>query len=223
MRPVLKIRWRSVKILLRYLSFCWNLTKIAHFEPIQATLVAKLAIMCHFEPLWCEMIWKKLKKLKTFADVPLPMEWKFLRFLQKWDAVVAKDGKSCESGEMVIQESIWASFWGKRWKNLQNDQNWPILSQFKPLFWQNLPLWIILSLSGVKQFEKVEKLKKFADVPPKNKDFWDFSKNEMLWWQKTGKVVNQVKLAIPSQSEPDFRAKDEKTCKMTKIGHLEPI
>ena len=38
-----------------------------------------------------------------------------------------------------------------------------------------------------------------------------------------GKVVNRVKLAIPSQSEPPFGGKDGKTCKMTKIGHYEPI
>ena len=92
-----------------------------------------------------------------------------------------------------------------------------ILSQSKPLFWQNLPLWIILSLSGVKQFEKVEKLKKFADVPQRTKTF-EILKNEMLWWQKTGKVVNQVKLAIPSQSEPDFRQKMEKPAKWPKLA-----
>ena len=45
----------------------------------------------------------------------------------------------------------------------------------------------------------------------------------MFWWQKMGKIVNQVKLAIVSQSEPHFEGKDGKTCKMTKIGHLEPI
>ena len=35
-----------------------------------------------------------------------------------------------------------------------------------------------------------------------------------------GKVVNQVKLVIPGQSEPHFGGRDGKTCKMTKIGHL---
>ena len=38
-----------------------------------------------------------------------------------------------------------------------------------------------------------------------------------------GKVVNQVKLAIPSEFEPHFGKKDGKSCKMTKIGHFEPI
>ena len=32
---------------------------------------------------------------------PTPLQkQKILRFLQKWDALVAKDGKSCESGEI---------------------------------------------------------------------------------------------------------------------------
>ena len=43
-----------------------------------------------------------------------PPKQKFLRFLQKWYALVAKDGKSCESGEIDNSQSISASFWGKR-------------------------------------------------------------------------------------------------------------
>ena len=98
----------------------------------------------------------------------------------------------------------------------------------------------------MKRFEKVEKFKKFAnvsplydgkveisgqcdilvlaDVPPtRNDNFLDFSKNEMLWWQKMGKVVNRVKLTIPSQSQPHFGGKDRKTCKMTRCGCFDPI
>ena len=41
-----------------------------------------------------------------------------------------------------------------------------ILTQTKPLFWSNLPLWVIFSRIGVKQFEKVGKVKKFADLLP---------------------------------------------------------
>ena len=55
--------------------------------------------------------------------------------------------------------------------------------------------------------------------PPRNENFWDFSKNEMLWWKKMGKVVNWVKLTILSQSQPHFGRKDggnhRKSCKMT--------
>ena len=68
----------------------------------------------------------------------------------------------------------------------------------------------------MKHFEKVEKLKNFANVPlspQETKNFWDFSKNEMLWWQKMKKVVNQVKLAILSESEPHFGKKDGKPAK----------
>ena len=37
-------------------------------------------------------------------------------------------------------------------------------AQSNPLFWPNLQLWVILSHIGLKQFEKVGKLKKFAIV-----------------------------------------------------------
>ena len=97
-----------------------------------------------------------------------------------------------------------------------------IFTQSKPLFWPNLQLWVIFSSIGVKRFEKFGKLKKFADVPPplQNEIFKDFSKNEMLWWQKMGKVVNQVKLTILSQSQPHFGGKDRKICKN---GYFDPI
>ena len=60
-------------------------------------------------------------------------------------------------------------------------------------------------------------------MAPLGMKIFDFSKNETLWWQKMGKVVNWVKLAILSQSELHFGGKDGKTCKMTKIGHFEAI
>ena len=62
---------------------------------------------------------------------------------------------------------------------------------------------------------------------PRNENFWNFSRNEMPWWQKMGKVVNRVKLTILSQSQPHFGGedgrKDRKSCKMTKFGHFDPI
>ena len=89
---------------------------------------AKMAILTQSKPLfWPNLplwvifssigvkLFEKVGKLKKFADVPPPpQKWKFLRFLQKWDALVEKDGKSCESGEIDHSESISASFWGKR-------------------------------------------------------------------------------------------------------------
>ena len=71
----------------------------------------------------------------------------------------------------------YGKLWGKPTK-------WPklaILSQSNWLFWQNLPLWVIFSQFGVKEIQKVEKLKKFAYVPspPRNANFWDFGWNEM--------------------------------------------
>ena len=41
-----------------------------------------------------------------------------------------------------------------------------ILTQSKPLLWPNLQLYVILCHIGVKQFEKVGKLKIFANVQP---------------------------------------------------------
>ena len=48
-----------------------------------------------------------------------------------------------------------------------------ILTKCKLLFWQNLQLWVIFSSIGVKRFEKLGKLQKFADVPPppRNENF----------------------------------------------------
>ena len=50
-------------------------------------------------------------------------------------------------------------------KNLQNDQNLPFSANLTDFFWQNLPLWVIFSQFGVKEIQKLEKLKKFAYVP----------------------------------------------------------
>ena len=132
MSPVLKISQDSAEIL----HFCWNLTKIGHFGTQSKPLIlAKFTIMGHFEPLWCEMIWKSWKTQNNLLMFhPFPMEWNFLRFLQKWDTLVVKDGKSCESGEIGHSESIWAWFWGKK---MEKPAKWPklaILSQSKPLF-----------------------------------------------------------------------------------------
>ena len=76
---------------------------------------------------------------------------------------MAKDGKSCESGKIDHSESISTSFWGEK---IEKCAKMAILTQSKPLFWPNLQFWVIFSHIGVKQFEKVGKLKKFANVPP---------------------------------------------------------
>ena len=94
--------------------------------------------ICHCGSFWASLVWNNLKKLRNSKICwCTPEEQRLLRFLKKWDALVAKDGESCESGEIGHSKSIWASFWGKRWKNLQNDQNWPfgaILSHFLAKF-----------------------------------------------------------------------------------------
>ena len=51
-------------------------------------------------------------------------------------------------------------------ENIEKYAKVAVLTQSKPCFWPNLPLWVISSLIGVKRFEKVGKLKKIANVPP---------------------------------------------------------
>ena len=72
----------------------------------------------HCGSFWAGLVWKIQKNWKTQKNCQCtpPPEQKFLRFLQKWDTLVAKDGKSCESGEIGHSESICASFWRERWK-----------------------------------------------------------------------------------------------------------
>ena len=152
---------------------------------------AKLAILTQSKPLfWPNLpLWvifscmgvkrfEKVGKLKKFANVPL-LKMKIFEISPK------------------IRH-----FGGKRWEKLWIRWNWPfrvnlslilgekiekyakmaILTQSKPLFWPNLPFWVIFSCIGVKWFEKVGKLKNLCQcTTPKNENFWDFSKNKMLW------------------------------------------
>ena len=104
-------------------------------------------------------------------------------------------------------------------------QKWPFWPNLSHFFVQICHCGVIFSRIGVKWFEKVGKLKKFADVTPhpRNENFWNFSKNEMLWWQKMGKVVNQVQLTIPSQSQPHLGEKLEKYAKMAIWTQSKPL
>ena len=185
---------------------------------------AKMAVLTQSKPLFGPnlQLWvifssiyvkwfEKVGKLKKFANVPPPQNENF------WDF---------SKNEML---------WWQKMEKLWIRWNWPfrvnlslilgekiekcakiaVLTQSKPLFWQNLPLWVIFSSIYVKRFEKLENSKNLPMYPPpRNENFWDFSKNEMLWWQKMGKVVNQVKLTIPSQSQPHLGEKIEKCAKM---------
>ena len=122
-----------------------KMTKFGHFVgSIQATFLAKFAIVGDFEPHWCETIWKSWKTQNICWCTPPPnQKWTFLGFPQKWDSLVAKDGKSCELGEIDNSESISASFWGKMIENRVKWPNLAILNQSNPLFWPNLQLWVI--------------------------------------------------------------------------------
>ena len=47
------------------------------------------------------------------------------------------------------------------------------------------------------------------------------SHSEPLWWEKIGKVLNLAKLAVPSDSEPLWWGKIGKVLNWAKIGHSE--
>ena len=138
---ILGERWKNLQM-----------TKIGHLNQSKPLILAKSPLwvtLSHFGVKWL----KKLKNSNICWCSTLPQEWNFLRFLQKWDTLVVKDGKSCESGEIGHSKSIWASFWGKRGKNLQNDQNWPFganLSHFFAKF--TISIEILLRYLSFHQF-----------------------------------------------------------------------
>ena len=72
-------------------------------------------------------------------------------------------GKVVNQVKLTILSQSQPHFGGK----IEKYAKMAILTQSKPLFWPNLPLWVIFSCIGVKRFEKVGKLKKFANVPPR--------------------------------------------------------
>ena len=143
MSPVLKVWCRSVEILLRYLQ------AFISFDHLTIALLglistgsqkskplfwrfgadrSKLATMGHFEPLWCEMIWKS---------------WKTQNCPSRAHPSHLVNGKIGHCG------SFWAASCEVIWKSLKTPKNCQCTS-------------------------------------PRTKKFWDFSKNETLWWQKDG-------------------------------------
>ena len=157
----------------------------------------------------------------------------------------------CAPPEMKISEisAQMRHFGGKRWeklwitwnwpfwvnlslilgKNLQNAQNWPFLANithflakfaivghFEPVWCErNWKSWIsgqhdILVLGHV-------------PTHPRNENFWDSCSNDTLWWQKMEKVVNCMKLAILSESEPHSGEKPAKCPKLAILSQYNPL
>ena len=111
---------------------------------------------------------EKVGKLKKFADVPPLLEMEIFEISPKMICFGGKRWKSCESGEIDNSKSISASFV----ENIEKYVKMAVLTQSKPLFWPNLPLWVIFSRIGVKRFEKVGKLKNMPMYPlPRNENF----------------------------------------------------
>ena len=87
--------------------------------PFWANLTDFFGKIHHCGSFLASLVWKESKKLKNSKNLPMylpPQKCKFLRFWMKWDALVAKDGKSCELHENGHSEWIWASLWGKTCK-----------------------------------------------------------------------------------------------------------
>ena len=75
---------------------------------------------------------------------------------------MAKDGKNVNQVKLTIPSNL-SLILGEK---MEKYAKMAILTQSNPLFWPNLPLRVISSRIGVKRFEKVGKLKKFANLPP---------------------------------------------------------
>ena len=147
--------------------------------------LAKFAIVGHFQPHWCEMIWKSWKTQKICWCTPPP------------------EMETFEISPKMI------CFGGKRWEKLWIRWNWQfpvnlslilgekiekyakmaILTQSKPLFWPNLPLWVIFSRIGVKRFEKVgKKTQKICRCTPPEMKIFEISPKMICFggkrWEK---------------------------------------
>ena len=158
-------------------------------------------LCCHFELLWCEMIWKSWKTQKICWCDPSPWNENFWGYLQKWDTLVAKRWGKLWIRWLAIQESIWASFWGKRWKNLQNDQNWPFGANLSHLFGKIHHCGSLLTCFSVKWFKKVEELKKnWPMYPPGTKIF-----------EISAKILDALVVS------------DGKSCESGEIGHSKSL
>ena len=47
-------------------------------------------------------------------------------------------------------------------------------------------------------------------LPPQEMQIFEISDEMRCWWQKMGKVVNCMKMAIPNESEPHYGEKPAK-------------
>ena len=89
-----------------------------------------------------------------------------------------KDRKSCKITKFGCFDPIESTFLAK----------FAIVGDFEP-YWCEM----------IQKSWKTEKNCQCTPHLTRNENFWDFPKNETLWWKKMGKVVNWVKLTIPSR------------------------
>ena len=181
----------------------------------------------HCGSFWTTLVGNNSKR-KLANELPPPPEQKFLRFLQKWDTLVAKDRKSCESSELGHSESIWASFWGKRWENMQNDQNWPFWANLSPFFGKIRHCASFWAASVWNDFQKFKNSKMFQCNPPHQGLKKIFKKlNDGYWitfnfwwlverseWQKLTKmklkILSTILINSPKTNYNHFQHKSHK-------------
>ena len=120
---------------------------------------------------------------------------------------------------------ILSHFCVKRFKNLKNSKK---LLMFFPQDWKILTFlqkWDALVTKVANWLKLTESF--WATSVGKDWKSWNWAKSaisshsELLRWEKIGKVVKRLILAIPSHSDPLWAEKDWKSCKSGKIGHSE--
>ena len=137
--------------------------------------------ICHWGSFWATPVWNDSKKLKNskYLLIYLAQEWKIFEISPKM-----------------------RHFGGKRWEKLWIGWNWPFQvnlslilgekmdkpakwwklafwSQSKSLFWQNLPLRVILSHSSVNDSNKLKNSKYLPMYPPPQE--WKFLRFLQIW------------------------------------------
>ena len=165
--------------------------------------------ICHCGSFPATLVWNDLKKLENSKNLPMypsPLpEMKIFEISPKM-----------------------RRFGGKRWEKLWIRWNWPfrvnlslilgekiekyakmaILTQSKPLFGQichcgSFPATLVWN--DLKKLEKSKNLPMYP--PPRNENFWDFSKNETLWCQVQKlyyDCILNLSHAMPLATKPNY-------------------
>ena len=168
-------RWKTCKM-----------TKIGYFELNLRHFGGK---NCHCGSFWATSMWNNLQKLKTQRNCwCTPPRMKIFEISPKMRCFGGKRWEKLWNWPFQVNLSLILG------EKMEKDAKWPklaILSQSKPLFWQNLPLCVIWATSVWNDLKKVEEISnKYAisvdhstALLAETKNFDHFSKNEKLFWR----------------------------------------